>query len=88
MLTDRTMFAICAFGLNTYVDFIMLHFRFRLCKPILAHVFILVCDYDGNSYAEGDSFNALDGCNTCQCIGGAVVCSNNPCGKDFYMHLR
>ena len=37
------------------------------------------CVYDGTTYAEGSSFPATDGCNTCSCTDGMVVCTEMAC---------
>lgn len=38
------------------------------------------CDYNGTPYAEGDSFPADDGCNTCFCGAGNVIgCTKIAC---------
>ena len=42
-----------------------------------------LCTYGGEGYGAGDTFPALDGCNTCSCeAGGAVTCTEFPCGPD------
>lgn len=38
------------------------------------------CDYDGQSYQQGDQFASTDGCNTCSCgAEGAVGCTKRAC---------
>jgi len=37
------------------------------------------CEYDGQTYKPGDSFDATDGCNTCSCDDGAVSCTEIAC---------
>ena len=37
------------------------------------------CIYDGQTYAEGSSFPATDGCNTCSCANGMVMCTEMAC---------
>lgn len=38
------------------------------------------CEVDGQTYEEGASFPASDGCNTCTCLGGGgVVCTQIAC---------
>jgi hypothetical protein len=38
------------------------------------------CDYNGNTYAPGDTFKSSDGCNTCSCMaGGGVACTKMYC---------
>lgn len=40
------------------------------------------CLYDGTAHEVGDSFPALDGCNTCSCAtGGAIDCTLLSCNK-------
>lgn len=51
-----------------------------------------VCNYAGNTYTNGDTFPATDGCNTCTCnANGSVTCGTNVCacnpgsdGLDYY----
>ncbi|XP_064613977.1 kielin/chordin-like protein [Liolophura sinensis] len=38
------------------------------------------CQYNGNIYKPGDSFNSTDGCNTCSCSeNGQVACTEMAC---------
>ncbi|MBU1120169.1 hypothetical protein KKA50_03175 [Patescibacteria group bacterium] len=37
------------------------------------------CDYSGWSYANGDQFKSSDGCNSCACSDGQVVCTEMAC---------
>jgi len=37
------------------------------------------CNYEGNTYNEGDSFPCKDGCNSCSCSSGQVSCTKNTC---------
>ena len=37
------------------------------------------CTYDGQTYADGSSFPATDGCNTCSCSSGVVACTLMAC---------
>ncbi len=37
------------------------------------------CEFDGNTYADGDSFPAGDDCNTCSCASGEVICTQKAC---------
>ena len=37
------------------------------------------CEYNGWAYADGESFAAEDGCNTCVCSNGEVVCTEMAC---------
>ena len=38
------------------------------------------CEYDGKAYANGATFEASDGCNSCHCEAGAVACTEIGCG--------
>ncbi|MCK6509583.1 hypothetical protein L6R29_06415 [Myxococcota bacterium] len=38
-----------------------------------------VCRYNGKEYAQGSSFAASDGCNTCTCQQGAISCTEKAC---------
>ncbi len=44
------------------------------CKPTG-----LSCKYDGKEYKDGESFPATDGCNTCSCQNGRVMCTLRAC---------
>ncbi len=37
------------------------------------------CEYNGWAYADGESFPSSDGCNTCSCSNGDVVCTEMAC---------
>jgi Pacifastin inhibitor (LCMII) len=37
------------------------------------------CVYEENTYADGQTFPAVDGCNTCTCDDGAVACTERAC---------
>ena len=37
------------------------------------------CTYNGMEYAHGESFPATDGCNSCSCQGGEVICTLMEC---------
>lgn len=37
------------------------------------------CEYDGKSYQDGASFPSSDGCNSCACDAGEVVCTARAC---------
>jgi hypothetical protein len=38
------------------------------------------CNYEGEIYDEGESFDAIDDCNTCSCdASGAVACTEMAC---------
>jgi hypothetical protein len=37
------------------------------------------CEVDGTTYADGDTFEAPDGCNTCTCDDGAAACTEMAC---------
>lgn len=40
------------------------------------------CEFDGVSYAHGDTFLADDGCNTCTCENAEVFCTEMACIDD------
>ncbi len=41
------------------------------------------CEYNGQSYSEGESFPATDGCNTCTCgPEGQVGCTKIGCSAE------
>lgn len=42
----------------------------------------LGCAYEGKTYADGDSFRAMDGCNSCSCEDGRVACTEIGCDPD------
>jgi len=37
------------------------------------------CTYGGQTYQEGDAFKSSDGCNSCGCADGEVVCTLMAC---------
>ncbi len=37
------------------------------------------CPYNGWSYADGEQFKSSDGCNSCACSNGQVVCTLMAC---------
>ncbi len=37
------------------------------------------CEYNGWAYADGESFLSIDGCNTCSCSDGEVLCTEMAC---------
>lgn len=39
------------------------------------------CTYDGKTYNDGDTFKSTDGCNTCSCKGGQVLCTQKACAQ-------
>ncbi|MCB9644379.1 MAG: hypothetical protein H6728_15005 [Myxococcales bacterium] len=41
---------------------------------------VSVCDYNSKQYSEGERFAATDGCNTCTCSQGKVMCTLVACG--------
>jgi len=41
----------------------------------------VTCVYNGDEYAENESFESTDGCNTCSCTEGDVVCTLMACGS-------
>ena len=42
---------------------------------------ILGCEDNGVTYQSGDSVPSSDTCNTCECLDGAVTCTEIACGK-------
>ena len=42
---------------------------------------ILGCEDNGVTYQSGDSVPSSDTCNTCECLDGAVTCTEMACGK-------
>ncbi len=40
------------------------------------------CDYNGWSYANGESFKSSDDCNYCACSDGQVVCTLMACEEN------
>ena len=50
----------------------------------------ILCEYDGEMYAQGETFPSTDGCNTCTCMdNGLVACTLMACGcmVDDSFHL-
>ncbi|MCK6509888.1 hypothetical protein L6R29_07990 [Myxococcota bacterium] len=45
---------------------------------------VSVCEYDGKQYSEGQRFDAKDGCNTCVCSQGKVMCTLMACTHCTY----
>lgn len=51
-----------------------------------------VCAYSGQTYNPGDSFESIDGCNTCSCDGsgavscGSLVCDCNPAKEPWHTY--
>ena len=37
------------------------------------------CTKDGKIYANGETFDAPDGCNTCTCTAGTITCTEKTC---------
>jgi hypothetical protein len=37
------------------------------------------CEYNGETYQEGESFDSIDGCNSCFCSNGQVGCTKMAC---------
>ena len=41
---------------------------------------VTTCEYNDKSYKSGESFQAIDGCNTCKCNdGNAIECTIKSC---------
>ncbi len=53
---------------------------------VLRNVCYKSCTYNGKTYANAETFNATDGCNTCKCDGttGKVTCTQIKCPTDPY----
>lgn len=48
----------------------------------IQYAVLLVCRYNGKIYKVGQSFPAVDGCNTCSCSSnGRVRCTLRACVK-------
>jgi hypothetical protein len=45
----------------------------------LPKVIVGVCEYEGKTYEENESFPSSDGCNNCGCNNGEVVCTTMAC---------
>lgn len=41
------------------------------------------CEYNGWAYADKEIFDSSDGCNTCFCHTGEVICTQNECTEDL-----
>lgn len=44
------------------------------------------CDYDGVTYQSGDTFPSSDGCNTCACSDGRVICTLRACADPQWFY--
>jgi len=44
------------------------------------------CEYNGETYTENDSFDSTDGCNTCGCSNGQVICTLIECENDIILY--
>lgn len=44
-------------------------------EPIDLNPFPKSCQYNGKTYKSGENFPAKDGCNSCDCNDGKVVCT-------------
>lgn len=42
-------------------------------------LFPKVCEYNGKKYNNNDSFPSIDGCNSCGCDNGQIVCTTMAC---------
>lgn len=51
----------------------------NLSFPTDSKPFSLPCQYKGKTYNPGDRFPAEDGCNTCFCQNGKIVCTEMGC---------
>ena len=43
---------------------------------------MLDCEYQGEVYEDGESFPSSDGCNSCSCVSGEVVCTLMACEEE------
>lgn len=41
------------------------------------------CQYNGNTYKNGQGFKSIDGCNTCSCAKGQVACTLMACSPNI-----
>ena len=48
---------------------------------------ILGCEDNGVTYQSGDSVPSSDICNTCECLDGAVTCTEMACGR-WFLHVQ
>ena len=48
---------------------------------------ILGCEDNGVTYQSGDSVPSGDACNTCECLDGAVTCTEMACGR-WSLHVQ
>ncbi len=37
------------------------------------------CEYNGWAYADKETYDSIDGCNTCFCYNGETVCTEKAC---------
>lgn len=42
----------------------------------------LSCNYNGNTYKDGEGFKSSDGCNSCSCQNGQIACTEMACLPD------
>lgn len=47
-----------------------------------------VCKYNNTNYYEGETFKATDGCNTCSCSDGQVICTLKACVPNGCVGLK
>jgi hypothetical protein len=47
--------------------------------PTINNIIPKSCVYEGKKYKDGDSFPASDGCNSCGCQQGRVMCTMMAC---------
>ncbi len=40
------------------------------------------CEYNGWAYADKETFQSIDGCNTCFCDDGSVICTDTACNTE------
>lgn len=54
---------------------------FLICGYLFLRKGRSACSYEGVFYSDGDSFDALDGCNRCTCKDGDVLCTEKACER-------
>jgi len=48
-------------------------------NPIYPNLFSRSCQYNGKTYKSGQTMPSIDGCNTCGCEKGQIVCTTMAC---------
>ncbi|MFH2019515.1 MAG: hypothetical protein ABII80_02800 [bacterium] len=52
-------------------------------KPFSLNIFAKSCEYNGNTYKQGEGFEDVDGCNSCSCQNGNVSCTVMACEENY-----